>query len=236
MEERKQWSEHQDTTAEIIQQEAKGERSERLGEGTEPSLGSKVNSLCKNKENLYRELRGKYLLGKGMMGSAGEKVGLYGCSLDTEQMFQGNSSMDENEELDRIRGWTGQFGDDICKIQDVSPDISSSVVQNTFLDGREKYQMVGRKEVVSPHSVHSNHYCIQIVSSPELIQFNARRPTKLDSMPKKTSIDNKYTSQKILKHYAFKSSEPFFFSFGKDFFFPSLSGQESLPSHKTKIR
>lgn len=36
--------------------------------------------------------------------------------------------MDENEELDRIKRCTGKFGDDICKIQDVSPNTSSSVV------------------------------------------------------------------------------------------------------------
>lgn len=47
------------------------------------------------------------------------------------------NSMDENEELDLIRECTGQFGDDICKIQDVSPDISRSIVQNIFLDDRE---------------------------------------------------------------------------------------------------
>lgn len=62
-------------TAEIIQQEAKGERSERLGEGTEPSLGSKINSLCKNKQSLQRIMR-EVPVGIRRWGFCGRKGGI----------------------------------------------------------------------------------------------------------------------------------------------------------------
>lgn len=59
---------------------------------------------------------GEVRVGEGGGDPAEENVGLYGHSLDTEQMFQGTNGWvwgHEDEELGHIRGGTRQFGGDI---------------------------------------------------------------------------------------------------------------------------